>query len=123
MVHPVKNKLAAFLDGKAIEAPDALSKMVGISPNYLQRINRHHWLFSSLAMLVAALLQTKTYGNHQQGNSKTTRQEFSSQAINRCPVARMAATFQPQKRNASYSVMRKGTHKPIGVSTLPSDPS
>jgi hypothetical protein len=35
-------------------------------------------LFISSAMLAAALLQTMTYGSHQQGNSKTTRQEFSS---------------------------------------------
>ena len=64
MVHPVKNEFALFLNGKAVEAPYPLTKVVGIRPNYRQRINRH-LSFRSSAMLVAALLQTMAYGSHQ----------------------------------------------------------
>jgi hypothetical protein len=66
MVHPVKNESALFLNGKAVKAPYPLTKVVGIRPNYRQRINRH-LSFNSSAMLVAALIQTKAYGNLTNG--------------------------------------------------------
>jgi len=60
MVHPVKNEFALFLNGKVVEAPYPLSKVVGTSPDYLQWINWHHLPVISSARLVAALLQTMT---------------------------------------------------------------
>jgi hypothetical protein len=41
MVHPVKNEFALPFNGKAVEAPYPLSKVVGIRPNNRMRINGH----------------------------------------------------------------------------------